>query len=254
VLGLYQPDAIQAFESKGRTYLIAANEGDAREYDPPGSAVGYIEALRLGNAGYVLDPAAFPNASELRLTSALGRLNVSTASGDLDGDGDFDEIHVFGGRSVSIRDEDGKLIWDSGNTLEQISAMFDDTLTMFNTTNTANSRDNRSDDKGIEPESVVVGEVRDRLYAFVGLERDGGIVVLDLSKPWSPTVVTYVTNRKLPRNSTTGALLPCNADNDCGDLGPEGLTFVPARRSPTRKALLIVSNEVSSTTTVWEVD
>jgi hypothetical protein len=124
---------------------------------------------------------------------------------------------------------------------------------VFNTTNTANSKDNRSDDKGIEPESVVVGEVSGRPYAFVGLERDGGIVVLDLSRPSSPEFVTYVTNRKLPRNGNV--FLPCDDGTaDCGDLGPEGLTFVPAGRSPTGKPLLVVSNEVSSTTTVWQID
>jgi hypothetical protein len=100
----------------------------------------------------------------------------------------------------------------------------------------------------------VVGDVRGRTYAFVGLERDSGIVVLDLSNPVKPAFVTYVTNRKLPRNPTTGAFLPCNDVNDCGDLGPEGLTFVPAWQSPTRKALLIVCNEVSSTTTIWQIE
>jgi hypothetical protein len=82
----------------------------------------------------------------------------------------------------------------------------------------------------------------------------GTVVVLDLSTPASPGFVTYVTNRKLPRNATTGAFLACNDTNDCGDLGPEGLTFVPADQSPTGKALLLVSNEVSSTTTIWQVD
>jgi hypothetical protein len=64
--------------------------------------------------------------------------------------------------------------------------------------------------------------------------------------------VTYATNRRFPRDPVTAALLACST-NDCGDLGPEGLTFVPAKRSPTGKALLIVSNEVSSTTTIWQV-
>jgi hypothetical protein len=145
-------------------------------------------------------------------------------------------------------------VWDSGDMLEQVSATNDGTLTLFNTTNSANSRENRSDDKGIEPESVVVGEVKGRPYAFVGLERDSGIVVLDLSNPATPALVAYVNNRKFPRNPTTGALLACNDTNDCGDLGPEGLTFVPAWQSPTRKPLLIVSNEVSSTTTIWQVN
>jgi hypothetical protein len=250
VSGLYQPDAIHAFRSRFRTFLIMANEGEAREF------TGYVEALRLGNANYVLDPLTFPNAlTELKPNAALGRLNVSTATGDTDGDGDVDRIDVFGGRSVSIRDAQGRLVWDSGDRLEQLSAANDATaLNLFNTTNSANSRENRSDDKGIEPESVVVGEVKGRPYAFVGLERDSGIVVLDLSNPATPAFVAYVNNRKFPRNPTTGALLACNDTNDCGDLGPEGLTFVPAWQSPTRKPLLIVSNEVSSTTTIWQVN
>ena len=202
----------------------------------------------------MLDPTAFPDAAALKANAALGRLNVSTGSGDTDGDGDYDRIDVFGGRSVSIRDGQGRLVWDSGEMFERLSETHDGTLTVFNTTSTANSRDNRSDDKGIEPESVVIGEVKGRSYAFVGLERDSGIVVLDLSKPTAPAFVTYVTNRKLPRNPATGAFLACNDTNDCGDLGPEGLTFVPAWQSPTRKALLIVSNEVSSTTTIWQVE
>ncbi len=246
VHGLYQPDAVHAFTAKGRPYLVMANEGDARDY------AGYVEALRLGNSAYQLDPTAFPNAAALKANTALGRLNVSRASGDIDNDGDYDRIDVFGARSVSIRDQQGRLVWDSGEMFERLAAQFDGTLTLFNTTNSANSRENRSDDKGVEPESVVVGDVDGRPYAFVGLERDGGIVVLDLSRPESPAFVTYATNRKFPRNPTTGALLACNA-NDCGDLGPEGLTFVPATQSPTGKALLIVSNEVSSTTTIWHV-
>jgi DNA-binding beta-propeller fold protein YncE len=247
VHGLYQPDAIAALPLNGRTYLILANEGDAREY------AGFVEAVRAGNARYVLDPATFPNAAELKANAVLGRLNVSTASGDLDGDGDFDRIDVFGGRSISIRDGQGHLVWDSGDMLERLSASLDGARTLFNTTNTANARDNRSDDKGIEPESVVVGDVGGRLYAFVGLERDSGIAVFDVSDPSAPAFVTYATNRKFPRNPTTGALLACNDVNDCGDLGPEGLSFVPAVQSPTGNALLIVSNEVSSTTTIWEI-
>ena len=134
---------------------------------------------------------------------------------------------------------------------ELLSAQFDGIKTVFNTTNTANSFDNRSDDKGIEPESVAVGEVNGRPYAFVGLERDGGIVVLDLSDPTAPQLVTYVTNRKIPKVGNNYAA--CTNAGNCGDLGPEGLTFVPASSSPIGEALLIVSNEVSSTTTVWTI-
>ena len=251
VHGMYQPDAIATFRQKGHKYLIMANEGDAREY------TGYLEALRFSNSAYVLDPSfpiTKPNAD-------LARLNVSTGSGDADGDGDLDRIDIFGARSVSIRNDKGDLIWDSGEMFERLSQAFHETLTRFNTTNSANDLDNRSDDKGIEPESVVLGTVAGRLYAFIGLERDSGIVVLDLSTPESPTFVTYVNNRKFPKDDE-GEYLDClpedEEDNDetfnvCGDLGPEGLTFVPAEKSPNGKALLIVSNEVSSTTTIWQV-
>jgi hypothetical protein len=251
VFGLYMPDAIDAFTVKGKTFVITANEGDAREYG------AYVEPLRIGSGSYVLDPLTFPNAAALKANAQLGRLNASTASGDLDGDGDFDRIEIFGGRSVSIRDAAGNLVWDSGDMFERIAEAqsapgVTPYPTVFNTSNNSNATDNRSDDKGVEPEAVVVGKVRGRLYAFVGLERDGGIVVLDVSTPTAPTLVAYVNNRKFPTNAG-GAFLGCDV-NDCGDLGPEGLTFVPASDSPTRKALLIVTHEVSSTTTVWQID
>ena len=87
----------------------------------------------------------------------------------------------------------------------------------------------------------------------MGLERDGGIVVFDVSDPTTPVLVTYVSNRKFPTRPG-GAFLPCSDSNDCGDLGPEGLTFVPAGASPSGKPLLLVTNEVSRTTTIWQID
>ena len=247
VAGLYMPDAVATFSSGGRTYLVTANEGDARDYR------GYAEEVRVGDrngAGtvlYPLDATVFPDADILRDPTRLGRLTVSRASGDLDGDGDYDRIDVFGGRSVSIRDQQGRLVWDSGDLLEQLSKANDESgVNLFNTDSGANSRDNRSDNKGIEPEAVVVGEVDGVPYAFVGLERDSGIVVFDLSQPSAPRLVTYVNRRSL--------LAGCSNSVDCGDLGPEGLTFVSESDSPTGAALLIVSNEVSSTTTVWKIE
>ena len=146
VHGMYQPDAIAAFRQKGHKFLIMANEGDAREY------TGYLEALRFSNSAYVLDPSfpiTKPNAD-------LARLNVSTGSGDVDGDGDFDRIDIFGARSVSIRNDKGDLIWDSGEMFERLSQAFHETLTRFNTTNSANDLDNRSDDKDLGPEGLDV--------------------------------------------------------------------------------------------------
>jgi hypothetical protein len=96
VNGMYQPDAIAAFEAKGGTFLVTANEGDARDY------AAFAEEVRVGAGSYVLDPAVFPDAATLKANANLGRLTVTTATGDTDADGDYDAIHAFGGRSFSI--------------------------------------------------------------------------------------------------------------------------------------------------------
>ena len=62
---MYQPDAIAAYEVSGQTYLVTANEGDARDYD------GWSEEVRV--ADLTLDETAFPNAKELQSDGALGR-------------------------------------------------------------------------------------------------------------------------------------------------------------------------------------
>lgn len=258
VSGLYQPDSIAALTWKGSTYLVTANEGDTRAY------TGFNEEVRLGASSYRLDAAVFPDAAALKANAALGRLTVSNASGDTDGDGDFDRIDLFGARSISIWDASGKLVWDSADVLEQeIARLYP---TVFNAGHTDNTLDSRSDNKGPEPEGVAVGQVNGVTYAFVGLERFSAIAVFNVSNPTAPTLVNLVTNRDFtqapsiaPSAATAlgAACLPVGAaacpNPLAGDLGPEGLEFVPARASPTGKALLIVGNEVSGTTTVWQI-
>lgn len=246
VFGMYEPDAIDSFKVGGKRYLITANEGDARDY------TGFAEEIRIGSSGYRLDPTIFPPdvAAALKQNTAIGRLNATRFSGDIDGDGDFDRIQVLGGRSFTIWSDEGELVYDSGSLLEQITAeAYPD---FFNASNTDNSRDSRSDNKGPEPEGVVVGEVAGRPYAFIGLERIGGIAVFDLSNPKAPLFKTYVNRRDFTQTPSL------NDDEEAsnpaaGDLGPEGLEFVPAWASPSRKPLLIVGNEISGTTTVWEI-
>lgn len=258
VFGMYQPDAIAQFRSGGQQFLITANEGDARDYDAFG------EESRV--ADLTLDPVAFPNAALLQEDANLGRLTVTTALGDIDGDGDFDRLYVPGGRSFSIWNaRTGKLVFDSGAELEQLLANL--LPGEFNANHEENdSLDNRSDNKGPEPEGLALGMVKGKLYAFVGLERIGGIVVLDLSDPRNPEFVEYVNNRRF--RDAAGNPVPTCAEfdppesediEDCiapnppaGDLGPEGLEFVPAEDAPRGKPLLIVGNEVSGTTTVYE--
>lgn len=221
LLGLYQPDAIATFSAKGKTYYITANEGDTRD-----------ENARV--ADLTLDPTAFPNAAELQLPENLGRLNVSTIDGDVDGDGDYDKLYTYGGRSFSIWDSRGKQVFDSGDAIARITA--DLTPELFNANNSDPAEfDKRSDDKGAEPEGVTIGVVGGKTLAFIGLERaGGGVLVYDVSNPHQPEFIQY-------------------ARFD-GDIAPEGLTFVSAEESSSGKPLLVVTNEVSGTTTIYEVE
>ena len=94
---------------------------------------------------------------------------------------------------------------------------------------------------------MVVGEVQGRQYAFVGLERIGGVMVFDITDPTDARYVDYINERAWDAVGEDG-------DAGLGDMGAEGLAFVPASDSPSGTALLIVANEVSGSTTVYEVD
>lgn len=234
LVGMYQPDAIASYTVNGQTYIVTANEGDSRDYD------GFSEEERVRDV--VLDPDAFPNATELQQDSVLGRLNITTTLGDTDGDGDFDELYSYGARSFSIWDEEGNLVFDSGNQFEVLLAQL--LPEYFNASNDNNTFDNRSDDKGPEPEAVTIGRIGDRILAFIGLERIGGIMIYDITDPENPSFISYTNNRDFTQDVTTSAV---------GDLGPEGVLFINPEDSPTNSPLLVVANEVSGTTSVFSV-
>lgn len=230
VRGMYMPDSIAAFTTGGYTWLITANEGDDRG-----------ETARVKDL--TLDPKAFPNAATLQQDENLGRLTVSTIDGDPDNDGVYDALYTYGGRSFSIWATNGKLLYDSGQQLEKITARA--LPKEFNSNNDENdSFDSRSDNKGPEPEGVAVGKVGARTYAFVGLERIGGIAVFDVTVPRRSHFVQYINNRDFSGDPEHGT---------AGDLGPEGLEFISAAESPTGVPLLVVANEVSGTTTIYYV-
>ena len=244
LMGMYMPDSISSYSFNGNTYIVTANEGDARDY------AGFSEESDL--ADLTLDTTAFSSDQIATLQDAdagLGGLTVSAVDGDTDGDGDTDVIYSYGGRSFSIWNAAGELVFDSGDQIEQIVA--DTTPYYFNASNTNNKIDNRSDNKGPEPEGLAIGEVNGSTYAFVGLERQGGIMVFNITNPFAPQFVSYELNRDFSVDIgeiEDGNLTAAAA----GDLAPEGLAFVSADNSPSGNALLIVGNEVSGTTTVYE--
>jgi len=234
IRGMYLPDAIGRFSSRGKTFLVTANEGDARDYD------AFAEEERIGSLD--LDPTAFPDAAALQNNAALGRLNVTLTRGDTDGDGDFDALYSFGGRSFSIWDSRGQLVHDSGDALERITAAaFPD---FFNSDNTENNFDNRSDNKGPEAEGLTLANLWGRTFLFLGLERIGGIAVFDVTDPYDPELVVYENPRDFLGDPEAGT---------AGDLGPEGLIVVQARIGERREPVLVVGNEVSGTTAAFRI-
>lgn len=316
VRGLYLPDAIAAYEVDGISYLVTANEGDARAWGEDNDAYwagdagqGFVEEFRVKHlvhtkgfdrrlaegdlppqlrnlaAGALLNPDTFAycgavagDPGQCRDDDILGRLNITwttgyrtddegnpvmfNTNGDPDPMGDrlmYDALYTYGGRSFSIWSADGEQVWDSGDQIEQFLASDACKLgaaralpcaDFFNTGHDeGNALDSRSDAKGPEPEGLTIGKIADKTFVFVGLERMGGILVYDISNPAAPVFMDYLNSREDWTTEDPGTVLA-----EAGDLGPEGLAFISEVDSPTGTPLLIVGNEVSGTTAVYEIE
>lgn len=240
VKGMYEPDGIASYAIKGKTYFVLANEGDDRNDFLPSATP---ETARVGSSAVPLDPAVFGDVAFLKRPENLGRLTVTTAQVPKNAAGQFTELHVLGGRSFSIRGAAGELLFDSGSDFERITA--ERYPSFFNASHDNNLFDDRSDNKGPEPEGVTIGKIRGRTFAFIGLERIGGVMTYDVTDPTAARFVDYVNTRDftLPPNGT--------ATNDSG---PEGVAFISADDSPNGKPLLVVGNEISGTTVIYSID
>ncbi|MHB9879420.1 choice-of-anchor I family protein [Pacificimonas sp. ICDLI1SI03] len=232
VMGLRMPDTITTVEIDGETYFLTANEGDSRDF----------EEVRIKDV--TLDPTAFPNAAALQEDDQLGRLTISGVDGDVDNDGDYDVLYAYGSRSFTIFDDAGNVVFDSGDDFEQIIAAtrvpaafnnddFDPATIAEEDLLTVD--DNRSDAKGPEPEAIAVGQVGDQIYAFVGLERDSGIMIYDITNPQGATFVNYIDSAAY------------------GNFAPEIIRFIPAEGSASGEAQIAVSYEGSGTTAIYDL-
>tara|TARA_B100000809_G_scaffold3549_1_gene3817 strand:+ start:12985 stop:14550 length:1566 start_codon:yes stop_codon:yes gene_type:complete len=218
VKGMYQPDAITAINIDGVEYVISANEGDSRDYD------GFSEEVRVDDL--ILDETVYPVSGDFLNKANLGRLKTTTTLGG-NGTGQVNQIYSYGARSFSIWSANGSLVYDSGNDIAtQTLALTPDKF------NGGEKSDKRSDDKGAEPESVTVLSLGDRHILFLGLERNNQVMIYDISNPMAPLFLDILSHD--------------------GDEGPEGLLVIPAVDSPSGKDLLIVSNEVSGTVSIYE--
>jgi len=232
VKAYFLPDGTQAFNMGGTNYLVTANEGDEKDLS------GFSERTTVGAGAYTLDPALFPNASILKASYNLGRFRVSNATGNTDSDADFEEIAALGARSFSIFNADTKqIVYDSGDRFERyIAASYP---LIFNADNESNAVKNRSRAKGPEPEGVTLGTVNGQTYAFITIERTGGVMVYNITDPNNPTFTDYKNSR------TTSAY--------GGDNGPEGITYIDASNTTTGKGYVVIANEISGTLSMYEI-
>ena len=229
----YIPDAIANYTVGGNTYLVTANEGDEKEYD------GLNERTTVGAAGYVLDPAVFPNAAVLKQSYNMGRYRVTNLNGNTDADSEFEAIHAVGSRSFSIFNANTQqLVYDSGDDFERYTAA--NYPTLFNADHENNTPKGRSRAKGPEAEGVTLATISGQTFAFISLERIGGVMVYNVTDPNNPTFTDYKNSRSTSAYS--------------GDHGPEGITYVAPENSPTGLPYILVANEISGTITIFEVN
>lgn len=229
----FMPDGLAAYTVAGETYLLTANEGDAREY------AGYRDTRRVAELRCRLqlskadqDWLATHHQRErrqltyLRGDAALGRLWVEAES---DHSKVCAPLTALGARSVSIwHAGSGELVWDSGADFERIShqALGED----------ANQGDSRSDVRGPEPEALAVFTIADETYAFIGLEKTNGVMVYRITNPQQPEFIQYVV-----------------ADPKRYD-GPESLLVVSAEAYGGTQPLLLVAHEYSASIAVFRID
>lgn len=231
----YTPDAVATYNVNGVNYIITANEGDEKEYG------SFEERTTIGSDDYILDPATFPQSEMLKNSFNAGRMRVTNVNGNTDTDNDFDQIYCLGSRSFSIFNADTKeIVFDSGDDFEMYIANDATFSAIFNADNEDNELKGRSRAKGPEPEGVTLGTIGNNTFAFIGLERVGGVMVYDVTDPTAPVFVDYKNTR------STSAFE--------GDHAPEGITFISGADSPNDKNYVVVANEISGTLTIFEVD
>ena len=228
VYGVYMPDGISVVTIGGQDYLITANEGDAREWGEDDNEYANIDSEKL----VLSDGNEAGKKIEFLDTTKTDGLTTGNT-------------YILGGRSFSIWKADTlEQVFDSGNNFETITA--DAFPEYFNSGHDEAGLDKRSHKKGVEPESVSVLETNGKIYAIIGLERMGGIMVYDISDPDNAVCADYLNVRGFSETVKDLSKL--------GDLGPEGICTISAENSPTGNAMILVANEVSGTVTVAQIE
>ena len=253
LLGIRMPDGIAAFTVEGTTYLVTANEGDAREWGDEDHGTFYLSE---DERDFGEEDVTSPTGGITGEGSGLEGKVVFFKTEDFDGL-DPEKDYVFGGRSFTVfqATENGlEEVFTSGDDFEALTAQY--VPDYFNSSNDNAVLDDRSGKKGPEAESVTVGTVDGKTYAFVALERTGGVMVYDVTDPEAITFVNYVNTRDF------GTIVEGSEEYEDGeldkwvtggDVAPEGLLFLDAASSPNGEPLLLAACEVSGTVAVYQL-
>ncbi len=275
LVGLYMPDTLDSYSVNGQTYIVSANEGDGREYgfkttqaecdqagfkwdeddyqgtpdytNVKGSCLSHIDEVRGKKLKVTTE---HPLAGALKDNKQLARLKVIKPNHTLNAE---ENVQAFGARSFSIWNENGELVFDSGDDFATVALLNEGKH--FNSTNDSNSSgDDRSDDKGIEPEAIEVAKINGRYYAFIGLERQGGIMVYDITEPKQAQFLHYVNHRDYTQPVCTlvedGECANDTYNPKAGDLAPESINYF----TRNGQHFIAVGNEVSGTTSVFRIE
>ncbi|MEX1113795.1 MAG: 5'-nucleotidase C-terminal domain-containing protein [Akkermansiaceae bacterium] len=220
--GLPMPDGIATWEKDGSTYVITADEGDARVDD------GDIQRFASAVTTFGLATGFAPSTNN----NDYGRLNVlkdQILNGPVSNSASrIDKIVSLGTRGLSLwkKEANNSMSFVSHLPLEIELFNRDPQRHNSNRGGTKGTYDTRSDDKGPEPEGVAVTTLPNgTVIAVAAMERQNGVIVVDITNPAAPQVVRYIN------------------DSDVGMVGPETVTIVDAVDSPTGQTLAIVGYE-----------
>ncbi len=229
----YTPDGVANYNVGGINYLVTANEGDEKEY------TAFTERTTISAAS--LDATSFPNATMLKANNNAGRMRITNANGNTDIDTAYEELYCLGSRSFSIFNAQTKqLVYDSGDDFERYTALNASISNLFNADHSDNVKKGRSRAKGPEPEGITLAHLNGSTFAFITLERVGGVMLYDITNPNDVKFVDYKNSRNV---SAYG-----------GDNGPEGVIFIKAENTTTGKNYVAVANEISGTISLFEVN
>ena len=216
-VGVYMPDGISTYEANGVTYLVTANEGDAREW---GDYTNEVKENLKATDG-----------TKAKSVRVLDKKMVAVPDENLE--------YLYGSRSFTVfRADTMEKVYDSANDFEEKTAQY--LPAWFNCSNDNVKIDDRSRKKGPEPESVSVGQIGNRTYAFIALERIGGIMVYDITDPANTSYVNYINTRDF-------------GGDIAEDVAPEGLAFISANDTESGRPMLLAAFEVSGTVAAYDI-